>query len=71
MKEAPIFIHSLFRSGSTYLFSLLRRSPEVYCYSMMHELVAWAADDVSGWRARPMLTRCEPASPCHGGRLFF
>ena len=48
MKEAPIFIHSLFRSGSTYLFSLLRRSPEVYCYyESMHELVAWAADDVS------------------------
>lgn len=48
MKQAPIFIHSLFRSGSTYLFSLLRRSPEVYCYyESMHELVAWAADDVS------------------------
>ena len=48
MSESPIFIHSLFRAGSTYLFSRLRRSDALFCYyESMHELVAWASEDVS------------------------
>lgn len=30
MNKAPIFIHSLFRSGSTYFFNVFRRSPAGY-----------------------------------------
>lgn len=42
--RSPIFVHSLFRAGSTYLFSVFRRSPEGYfCYQEpLHEL-AWQA----------------------------
>ena len=48
MAKSPIFIHSLFRAGSTYVFSRLRRCPELYCYyESMHELVAWASEDVT------------------------
>ena len=48
MAHNPVFIHSLFRAGSTYLFSRLRNSPELYCfYESMHELVAWASEDVT------------------------
>ena len=48
MSNSPIFIHSLFRAGSTYLFSQLRRNDALFCYyESMHELVAWAAEDVS------------------------
>ena len=48
MPESPIFIHSLFRAGSTYLFSKLRSSDALFCYyESMHELVAWASEDVS------------------------
>ena len=48
MPDSPIFIHSLFRAGSTYLFSQLRRSEALFCYyESMHELVAWASEDVS------------------------
>jgi hypothetical protein len=33
MSAGPIFVHSLFRSGSTYLFEVFRRSPDGYwCY---------------------------------------
>jgi hypothetical protein len=33
MNNSPIFIHSLFRSGSTYLFSVFRRAGDTYwCY---------------------------------------
>ena len=43
MANNPVFIHSLFRAGSTYLFSRLRDRPGLYCfYESMHELVAWA-----------------------------
>jgi hypothetical protein len=44
MNKSPIFIHSLFRSGSTYIFSLFRRSPKNY-YSYqepLHELTFFA-----------------------------
>ena len=46
---SPVFIHSMFRAGSTYLFSVFRRAEEHYrCYyEPMHERVAWAATDVS------------------------
>ena len=48
MTDSPIFIHSLFRAGSTYLFSRLRRSESLFCYyESMHELVAWASEDVA------------------------
>ena len=47
--SSPIFIHSMFRAGSTYLFSVFRRAGEQYrCYyEPLHERVAWAAKDVS------------------------
>jgi hypothetical protein len=33
MNKSPIFIHSIFRSGSTYLFSVFRRAGDTYwCY---------------------------------------
>ena len=46
---SPVFVHSMFRAGSTYLFSVFRRAEEQYrCYyEPMHERVAWAASDVS------------------------
>ena len=48
MSDSPIFIHSLFRAGSTYLFSRLRRCDTLFCYyESMHELVAWASEDVA------------------------
>jgi len=48
MANNPVFIHSLFRAGSTYLFSRLRDRPGLYCfYESMHELVAWASEDVA------------------------
>jgi len=48
MSDSPIFIHSLFRAGSTYFFSRLRRNDSLFCfYESMHELVAWASEDVS------------------------
>ena len=46
---SPVFVHSMFRAGSTYLFSVFRRAEEHYrCYyEPMHERVAWAASDVN------------------------
>jgi hypothetical protein len=43
---SPIFIHSLFRSGSTYLFNVFRRSPAGYwCYQEpVHEIALIAKD---------------------------
>ncbi|WP_259757892.1 hypothetical protein [Pseudomonas sp. GCEP-101] len=32
MDNSPIFIHSLFRSGSTFLFSVFRRTGHYWCY---------------------------------------
>jgi hypothetical protein len=32
MQGKPIFIHSLFRSGSTYIFEVFRRTGAYYCY---------------------------------------
>ncbi|MDX9743093.1 MAG: hypothetical protein RBT59_04685 [Arcobacteraceae bacterium] len=32
MNNKPIFIHSLFRTGSTYLFDLFRKNSHFYCY---------------------------------------
>ena len=47
MNSEPIFIHSLFRAGSTYLFSEFRANSTLNCYyEPMHELVAWASEDV-------------------------
>ncbi len=46
MKSSPVFIHSLFRAGSTYLFSAFRRSPAGYwCYQEpLHEYIRYAAE---------------------------
>jgi hypothetical protein len=45
----PIFIHSLFRSGSTYLFKAFRRSGEGYwCYQeAVHEIAFFSRTDPS------------------------
>lgn len=42
----PVFIHSLWRAGSTYLFSAFRRSPSGYwCYQEpIHELALYCKD---------------------------
>ncbi|MCL7420751.1 MAG: hypothetical protein M8364_07605 [Methylobacter sp.] len=44
MNESPIFIHSLFRAGSTYLFNVFRRSVDGYwCYQeALHEAAVFA-----------------------------
>jgi len=46
MTAGPIFVHSLFRSGSTYLFEVFRRSPAGYwCYQEpLNEYLRHAAD---------------------------
>lgn len=46
-EPSPIFIHSLFRSGSTYLFNVFRRSSAGYwCYQEpIHEMALFAKDD--------------------------
>ncbi len=46
----PIFIHSLFRSGSTYLFMVFRRSGAGYwCYQEpLHEIAFFSRDNTSG-----------------------
>ncbi|WP_337879014.1 hypothetical protein [Rheinheimera sp.] len=45
----PVFIHSLFRSGSTYVFNVFRRSISAYwCYQeSIHEIAIFAKDDSS------------------------
>lgn len=50
MTREPVFVHSLFRAGSTYVFEVFRRSPAGYhCFQEpMHE-AAWLA------RQRPAL----------------
>jgi len=49
VNEAPIFIHSLFRAGSTYLFDVFRRSTNGYwCYQEpLHELSFFCREDPS------------------------
>jgi len=46
MSAGPIFVHSLFRTGSTYLFEVFRRSPAGYwCYQEpLNEYLRHAAD---------------------------
>jgi len=47
MESKPIFIHSLFRAGSTYLFHVFRRSDAGYwCYQEpLHELSYYSKED--------------------------
>ena len=47
MKLDPIFIHSLFRSGSTYLFYVFRRSIAKYwCYQeSIHEMITYVNEE--------------------------
>ncbi len=63
-----IFVHSLFRSGSTYLFQVFRRSPAGYwCYQEpLHELatrkekdllLAQDSDRLAHWLRHPQLER--------------
>jgi hypothetical protein len=49
MNDAPIFIHSLFRAGSTYLFNVFRRSECGYwCYQeALHEFVYFNRNEPS------------------------
>jgi len=46
MNKSPVFIHSLFRSGSTYFFSVFRRSPAGYrCFQeALHPAVYFNKD---------------------------
>jgi hypothetical protein len=45
--KKPIFVHSLFRSGSTYFFNVFRRSTSgYYCYQEpLNEQLRWLNDD--------------------------
>ena len=46
MSASPVFVHSMFRAGSTYVFTVFRHAGVYRCfYEPMHELVAWAAED--------------------------
>ena len=47
MNQSPIFIHSLFRAGSTYLFNVFRRSDVGYwCYQEpLHEMALFSRDE--------------------------
>jgi hypothetical protein len=47
MSSSPIFIHSLFRAGSTYLFNVFRRSPNGYFayQEPLHEIAILARDE--------------------------
>jgi hypothetical protein len=47
MSASPIFIHSLFRAGSTYIFEAFRRSASNYqCFQeAMHEIAFFARDN--------------------------
>jgi hypothetical protein len=49
MKKIPIFLHSLFRTGSTYIFNVFRRSQEAYwCYQEpLHEVVFLSRENPS------------------------
>lgn len=50
MNRSPIFIHSLFRAGSTYIFKAFRRGASGYwCYQeALHELALFSREDPSG-----------------------
>ena len=47
VSQSPVFIHSLFRAGSTYIFNVFRRSENGYwCYQEpLHELALWSQED--------------------------
>ncbi len=47
MDKKPIYIHSLFRSGSTYIFNTFRNAQEnYYCYQEpLHEFLLMAKED--------------------------
>ena len=41
MKRSPIFIHSLFRTGSTYIWNTFRKNPDYHCYyEPLHQVLA-------------------------------
>lgn len=47
MNQSPVFIHSLFRAGSTYLFNVFRRSESgYYCYQEpLHEIAFYTKNN--------------------------
>jgi hypothetical protein len=51
MDQGPIFIHSLWRSGSTYVWNRFRAAPELYAYyEPFHEALLWATEaDLAAW----------------------
>jgi hypothetical protein len=47
MKPEPVFIHSLFRSGSTYFFKKFRELENLWCFQeSVHEIAFYANDSV-------------------------
>jgi len=49
-KQAPIFVHSMFRTGSSYLWKKLKNSPQTKCYyEPLHEILSRlsSAEDIS------------------------
>ena len=48
MNMAPVFIHSLFRTGSTYIWLKFRNNEQYYCYyEPFHEVLSILTRDVS------------------------
>ena len=46
--KSPIFIHSMFRSGSTYIFGVFRRSGAYYCFQeSIHEFPFFHRDSIA------------------------
>jgi hypothetical protein len=52
-KKNAVFIHSLFRTGSTYVWSAFRRSGSFHCYyePFHQELAHLRAEDLDRWRS--------------------
>ena len=47
MKGKPVFIHSLFRSGSTYFFTVFRRADGFWCYQeSLHEMAFFSKNNI-------------------------
>lgn len=50
--KSPIFIHSLFRSGSTYVFNVFRRTAGYWCYQEpLHEITYFSRENPQGLQA--------------------
>lgn len=73
MSKSPIFIHSLFRAGSTYLFMVFRRSAEHYwCYQEpLHELAFLSRDDVKLLQVEHGVSKIALLRHPHIGKNYF